>query len=998
MTSTTDPAPASGVTGQPQSPPSDNDSGERPVRKQLKETSIKSAPTTTEEHGNGRKRSFEDSRDEPDSRDDNGDNGESRRKRSRDCTPLDDTEITTSLNASASAKSENVSALNPMDSPLADPLDTAEKNTSPGPKTGLLEHELSENRPVPKSPTFQTDCTWKPTSWIPYDDPVISNAWLELLSKKADPILNGSSSESDETSECTELDPEILPDSEDEQSEWSNESDEINEPIDSPVYPHAHELYGSNVTESTARAQSPPLELSHISIESGSRAQSALPVKPNTLFGCSSHHEQLPHPDCFNLGYYDDCYPPSEPLHIHSPAQVGSSSAPYCPPEYFDLDDDNYHPRSDSDHSSVRVESHGAQCSESDDDDCVYLRTEPVKHPSKVRSNGVPWCPPPEWDSPRSPVRLDNVNLERLELAETNSGHQRYPSASCHPPEAVRNPQAAPALMPLFCFAGYAPQPIWTGPSKLQTQYPSYSDSQSDGLGIPYPPDLFDPLDAKYDPATLEADYGTPRICSGLAISNAGFGDSSNFLSQEPVQSSLDLLPEHLYDQASDYSELDIFPPGPSDHDDSIIFKVEYDEQPSTPSEEPSAHFSSEKELSSPHTPSMTDLEKKDNENNNTNAKLQDPKRSTTTDTPSSTIDDESFKALNKKRSLEQLEDSGTKNDTKNDPVQEPTSTSPANAKSTTDGEREKKRHRDNSQEREIKNENDTNNPISHQQAFAASAFGKAAAASPFASLGSTKDSADKPASASPFASSSMAGFAGSENSPFGTLGASTPSVFKPAATGTSSFAAPSTTSGFGALGSGFSGVGGGFAAAAKPGGLTSFASSNAPATLGTTKTKTFGAEDSEGDDSDNNDDEEETNTFEAAKTDERFYEQTIETGEEEEVTVFSCKAKLFSFVNKEWKERGIGTFKLNATQTDDGYANGRMIMRADGAMRVMLNSPIFSGMNYGDNDNNTPTTKQILLTGNEEGRRVPMLLRTGSEALAQELHEHIKGLLGKSD
>lgn len=52
------------------------------------------------------------------------------------------------------------------------------------------------------------------------------------------------------------------------------------------------------------------------------------------------------------------------------------------------------------------------------------------------------------------------------------------------------------------------------------------------------------------------------------------------------------------------------------------------------------------------------------------------------------------------------------------------------------------------------------------------------------------------------------------------------------------------------------------------------------------------------------------------------------------------------------------------------------MIMRADGALRVMLNSPVFEGMNYGDAKNKVPTNKQIFLASTEGGRTVPLLLR----------------------
>ncbi|KAJ6013748.1 hypothetical protein N7540_008339 [Penicillium herquei] len=353
---------------------------------------------------------------------------------------------------------------------------------------------------------------------------------------------------------------------------------------------------------------------------------------------------------------------------------------------------------------------------------------------------------------------------------------------------------------------------------------------------------------------------------------------------------------------------------------------------------------------------------------------------------------DESTKSLNKKRSREQLEDSFKKSDRREHSAQGPPSDAVA-IKSTTDGEPEKKRHRDNSQEPE---------PKKADNGFASSAFGKAVGASPFASLESNLMS--KKTSSPAFADSSFSSYA-SVNSPFLPPTASKPSVFMSASAGSNSFtSAPPTntlasapaTSGFGAMGGGFAGFGGGFAAAAKPG-LTSFASSNAPPTFGETKAKPLGAADSEDDESDEDGDEDDKSTFEAAKTDDRFYEQTIETGEEEEETVFSCKAKLFHFSNREWKERGLGTFKVNVRQTADGNEAGRMIMRADGAGRVMLNSPIFKGMNYGGPDNAVPTSKQILLASTEEGRTVPLLLRTQSEAIAVDLYDVIDDLLTDS-
>lgn len=94
-----------------------------------------------------------------------------------------------------------------------------------------------------------------------------------------------------------------------------------------------------------------------------------------------------------------------------------------------------------------------------------------------------------------------------------------------------------------------------------------------------------------------------------------------------------------------------------------------------------------------------------------------------------------------------------------------------------------------------------------------------------------------------------------------------------------SGLASASGGSGFGGLGSGFAGVGGGFSAAGKSGGLTSFASPSAPPTFGESKAKPLGAEEPQDDGDDNDEDEDEdqedNSTFEAEKTDERFFEQT---------------------------------------------------------------------------------------------------------------------------
>ncbi|KAJ5747502.1 uncharacterized protein N7511_009198 [Penicillium nucicola] len=250
------------------------------------------------------------------------------------------------------------------------------------------------------------------------------------------------------------------------------------------------------------------------------------------------------------------------------------------------------------------------------------------------------------------------------------------------------------------------------------------------------------------------------------------------------------------------------------------------------------------------------------------------------------------------------------------------------------------------------------------------SSMTSASAASPFTTSSATaKQSAIppnashsmKPASTSAFASSSLSAFAGSDDSPFGNLTA-----------GTSVFGNPTTSTGFSAFTSAFP-------ATARPSALTSFASPNVTSSFGTKgMSQPLGAAQSDNEDSENEQDNEGNgnDAFEAEKTDERFVEQPVETGEEDEETVFANKGKLYCFENKQWKERGVGTFKVNVKSGPDGKRTARMIMRADGALRVMLNSAVFKGMHFGDQQGGAPAGRRIFLASQEDGKVANVLLQ----------------------
>lgn len=298
---------------------------------------------------------------------------------------------------------------------------------------------------------------------------------------------------------------------------------------------------------------------------------------------------------------------------------------------------------------------------------------------------------------------------------------------------------------------------------------------------------------------------------------------------------------------------------------------------------------------------------------------------------------------------------------------------------------------------------NATTHPQTSSSAFAASGFGAlSSAASGFGALAGSSDPASgKPLSS--FASSSatipsdsdsLSGFAtGALKSGFASLAPAGGSAFGT----TSAFGTGAAPSGFGTLGT------------AK---LTSFASPSG-GDLGPAKkvptTTAFGAPakdgdddvaDQEGDDIDANGSQDQLPQAGEEKPDERFFERNrktvlmfhgartnlnaVETGEEGEETLFTSRAKLYNFVmsdevgKKEWKERGLGTVRLNLTAPTKGDGvvkpKARLVMRADGSHRVILNTPIKKEIKFGDVKGLAPDNGFIYFMGSVDGGKLELL------------------------
>ena len=329
------------------------------------------------------------------------------------------------------------------------------------------------------------------------------------------------------------------------------------------------------------------------------------------------------------------------------------------------------------------------------------------------------------------------------------------------------------------------------------------------------------------------------------------------------------------------------------------------------------------------------------------------------------------------------------------------------------------------------------------------SGFGNTSTKSPFASLGANKSPfSNNGPTTSGFASSGFTSYSTSSKSQFGSLSSS--NITKQNTTDPKSPEAtepPKEKLSFASTGTGLTGFG---ALANKPSAfssgnsfkspfqfttskLTSFASSATPENGFASKPLNALGETGEEPDEPANEDFNDVDVATAPVgtgddiQDERFYEREVETGEEGESSLFQCRAKLFCMQENVWKERGLGTFKLNAAHVrdedfkpDSGDPNStrgeqregdttpehepqnkgdtaeatendtmqslgkakastlkaRFIFRTDASYRMMLNSPITKDVELQDRSGGPPKSKNAIFTGFVDGKPAPCLIQ----------------------
>ncbi|KAF4546799.1 Nuclear protein export protein [Lasiodiplodia theobromae] len=385
------------------------------------------------------------------------------------------------------------------------------------------------------------------------------------------------------------------------------------------------------------------------------------------------------------------------------------------------------------------------------------------------------------------------------------------------------------------------------------------------------------------------------------------------------------------------------------------------------------------------------------------------------------------------KRNREEFEEEGDKPSAE---VKDTNATEKISTKKPSGDEPKVKRHRDSNSPESGKENNTADTKTSETKIPQGSGFANTSAASPFASLAASKSPTPQPqTSDSAFKASGFGALASTSTSPFGALGAvskpasspfgSTTATAKPTITGFSGSSTPSAfggltssenkspfaaaTSGFGSIAS--SGFGSGFGGGGK---LTSFGGGSGPKITGLSDkpARPFGApkdekEEEEGSGDEAGDEEKEkvlSPTNEEDKKDERFFEQDVETGEENEETIFVCRAKLYNFVKvsdtkKEWKERGLGNLKVNVKKQSAEDAEkkapkkARFVMRADGSHRVVLNSPIQKELKVGDVKGEKPTNGLVLFMGTMDSDDLEMLQLKVKQQNAEALWDKVSAL-----
>ncbi|OMO66788.1 hypothetical protein COLO4_30356 [Corchorus olitorius] len=123
--------------------------------------------------------------------------------------------------------------------------------------------------------------------------------------------------------------------------------------------------------------------------------------------------------------------------------------------------------------------------------------------------------------------------------------------------------------------------------------------------------------------------------------------------------------------------------------------------------------------------------------------------------------------------------------------------------------------------------------------------------------------------------------------------------------------------------------------------------------------------------------------------------EVPVETGEENEKVVFSADSALFEFIDGGWKERGKGELKVNVSTT--GTEKARLLMRARGNYRLILNASLYPDMKLTNMDKKGITFACMNSTGEVKEGLSTFALKFKDASIVEEFRATVTTHKGKT-
>ncbi|PKA64517.1 Ran-binding protein 1 like b [Apostasia shenzhenica] len=130
-----------------------------------------------------------------------------------------------------------------------------------------------------------------------------------------------------------------------------------------------------------------------------------------------------------------------------------------------------------------------------------------------------------------------------------------------------------------------------------------------------------------------------------------------------------------------------------------------------------------------------------------------------------------------------------------------------------------------------------------------------------------------------------------------------------------------------------------------------------------------------------------------AGGTQPSLQEVQIETGEENEKSVFAADATLYEYLDGAWKERGKGEIKVNTSVSGE---KARLVMRAKGNYRLILNASLFPDMKLTNMDKKGVTFACINSVGEGKSVLATFALKFKDSSFMEEFCGVVSGHKGK--